>query len=94
MVLTRNTIERRIEGIKLQILELKNLILARSLSRRGRSHKRHSLRRRGMKATKDGEVENIDDDSDTTYSSSRESSRDFGGQKLRIPIFSGENAYV
>lgn len=34
-----------------------------------------------MKATKDGEVENIDGDSDTTYSSSRESSRGFWGTK-------------
>jgi len=79
MVLTQNTMEKRIKGIELQILELKNLILARSPSCRGHSHKRHSHRRRGMKATKDDEVENIDGDSDTTNLSSRESSRDFGG---------------
>lgn len=31
--------------------------------------------------------------SDTIYWSSRDSSRDFGGRKLRIPIFRDEDAY-
>lgn len=73
------------DRLEQQLVELKNLILSRS--------KRRSQQRSGSHNTVDGELESEDDASRTTRTSSRELSRDFGGRKLQIPIFRGDDAY-
>lgn len=73
-----------------QIAELKNFIISRNHSRRGRSR-----RRRPRKQNSDGKGSAVEGElsRSPTWSSSRDSSRDFGGRKLKIPIFRGDDAY-
>jgi len=81
------------EGLEQQLVELRNLIISRSRSRRGRSYKRRTHRQRQRNDDGDGEVETEGGSRFTSRSWSGESSHDFGGRKLKIPIFRGDDAY-
>jgi len=92
MVITRNAMEKRIDGLEQQLAELRNLIIARNRSNNGRPHTRRSHIQRKVHDENDGDLERDDSSRSTVRSSSGESSRDFGGRKLMIPIFRGDDA--